>query len=89
LLETLNFEQTDTGQWVHVIGYLTFVNPALPVEAIGPQRHPENKATVRVGVQALLLWVARDLDLGTYEKSMLAETNDNTERLATQNLSIG
>ncbi|KAI0421406.1 CST complex subunit Ten1 [Xylaria grammica] len=63
ILETLKSEQTDVGQWVHVIGYLTFVNPT----PLG------NKTAPRAGVQALLLWVARDLDLGAYEKSMVAD----------------
>lgn len=77
LLETLKSEQTDPGQWVHVIGYLTFVNPALPAMATDSRHSSTSKtaATTRVGVQALFLWIARGLDLGTYEKSMLAAAN--------------
>ncbi|KAI0446953.1 CST complex subunit Ten1 [Xylaria telfairii] len=77
LLETLKAEQTDPGQWVHVIGYLTFVDPASPATA-ADSRHSSTSTTAtttRVGVQALFLWIARGLDLGTYEKSMLATAN--------------
>ncbi|TGJ84286.1 hypothetical protein E0Z10_g4503 [Xylaria hypoxylon] len=63
ILQTLGSEQTDVGQWVHVIGYLTFVD----------QNPLGSKTTPRVSVQALILWVARDLDLGAYEKSMLVD----------------
>ncbi|KAI0537217.1 CST complex subunit Ten1 [Xylaria digitata] len=68
ILETLKSEQTDVGQWVHVIGYLTFVD----------QNPLGSKTTPRVGVQALILWIARDLDLGAYEKSMCVDANQNT-----------
>ncbi|KAK5629078.1 hypothetical protein RRF57_004793 [Xylaria bambusicola] len=65
LLKSLKSEQTDLGQWIHVIGYITFLN----------RTSSSSKITPRVGVQALVLWIARDLDLGTYEKSMLADAN--------------
>ncbi|KAI0471233.1 CST complex subunit Ten1 [Xylaria cf. heliscus] len=85
LLKTLKSEQTDTGQWVHVIGYLTFVDPASAATATD-SRHPSRSQTIaRVGVQALFLWVARGLDLGTYEKSMLANANQNAVSLAPKN----
>ncbi|KAI0454339.1 CST complex subunit Ten1 [Xylaria acuta] len=85
LLETLRSEQTDIGQWVHVIGYLTSVNPASPVTATDSRHPSRSKTAARVGVQALLLWVARGLDLGTYEKSMLADANQNAVSLAPKN----
>ncbi|KAI1428653.1 CST complex subunit Ten1 [Xylaria sp. FL1777] len=72
LLETLKSEQTDVGQWVHVIGYLSSIHRNSSRSKTGP----------RVVVQALILWVARDLDLGAYEKSMLADANQNTGSLA-------
>ncbi|KAI1189136.1 CST complex subunit Ten1 [Nemania serpens] len=88
LLQTLNSEQTDIGQWVNVIGYLTFINPAVPLAAIDP-RHPSRSNTVtRVGVQALIFWIARDLDLGTYEKSMLADAHEDTVGPTPTNLVI-
>ncbi|KAJ8127504.1 hypothetical protein O1611_g6133 [Lasiodiplodia mahajangana] len=85
VLETLTAEHTDMGQWVHVIGYLTFVNPAVPVASAGSRNPPRSKTATRVGVQALMLWIARDLDLGVYEKSMLADTSQNTMSLAPKN----
>ncbi|KAI3342496.1 CST complex subunit Ten1 [Ustulina deusta] len=75
LLETLKSEQTDVGQWVHVIGYLTSVN----------QNSPRSKTASRIGVQALILWIAQDLDLGAYEKSMLADADQNAGSLAPKN----
>ncbi|KAI1821510.1 CST complex subunit Ten1 [Xylaria intraflava] len=79
LLRTLKSEQTDIGQWVHVIGYLTSIRPAAATDA------PDSlgrRVTPRVGVQALILWTAQDLDLGAYEKSMLADTDPSTVDLA-------
>ncbi|KAI0549881.1 CST complex subunit Ten1 [Xylaria curta] len=85
LLETLKSEQTDTGQWVHVIGYITSVDPASPMTATEP-RHPSRSKTItRVGVQALFLWIARGLDLGTYERSMLVDANQDAASLAPKN----
>lgn len=61
LLQNLNCEQTDVGQWLHVIGYITSV------------QKPSRKAPVPscwvVGVQALVLWKAEELDLAAYEAS--------------------
>ncbi|KAI1284163.1 CST complex subunit Ten1 [Xylaria sp. FL0933] len=75
LLETLKSEQTDAGQWVHVIGYITFVDA-------GSSR---NKSVPRIGVQALVLWIAQDLDLRAYENSMLADADHSTGSLASGN----
>ncbi|KAI1351009.1 CST complex subunit Ten1 [Xylaria sp. FL0043] len=75
LLETLKSEQTDCGQWVHVIGYITFVDA-------GSSR---NKPVPRIGVQALILWIAQDLDLRAYENSMLADADHSTGSLASGN----
>ncbi|KAI1816340.1 CST complex subunit Ten1 [Poronia punctata] len=66
ILETLNSEQTDIGQWIHVIGYLTFVEAVIT----DSQSPSGSKPTPRAGVQALLLWVAQDLDLSAYERSL-------------------
>ncbi|KAI1439174.1 CST complex subunit Ten1 [Xylaria sp. CBS 124048] len=81
LLGTLKSEQTDIGQWVHVIGYLTFIRPAI---ATDPRNGPGKKAVPCVDVQAILLWTARDLDLGAYEKSLLADSDHNTVSFATR-----
>ncbi|KAI0431678.1 CST complex subunit Ten1 [Xylaria sp. FL1042] len=75
LLETLKSEQTDAGQWVHVIGYITFVNPS----------SSRSKSVPRIGVQALVLWIARDLDLRAYENSMLADAHQSAGSLAPGN----
>lgn len=87
LLETLKSEQTDNGQWVHVIGYLTFINP--PAKAADPRYPSKSKITTRVGVQALLLWIAQDLDIGAYERSMLADSNQDALSIAPRDLHAG
>ncbi|KAI1308477.1 CST complex subunit Ten1 [Xylaria venustula] len=75
LLGTIKSEQTDAGQWVHVIGYLTFTN----------QNSSRGNTAPCVGVQALMLWIAQDLDLVAYEKSMLADANQCAGGLALKN----
>ncbi|KAI0394270.1 CST complex subunit Ten1 [Xylariaceae sp. FL0594] len=72
LLETLKSHETDIGQWVHVIGYTTFVKAGVVVDAQDPSRR---KTAPRVGVQALTLWVAQDLDLGKYETTLSEDSN--------------
>ncbi|KAI1501921.1 CST complex subunit Ten1 [Biscogniauxia marginata] len=66
LLQSLKSEQTDIGQWIHVIGYVTSI------------RHTPGKTTASnarrrgatcVSVQALVLWTAEDLDISTYEQA--------------------
>ncbi|KAK8140280.1 hypothetical protein PG984_000346 [Apiospora sp. TS-2023a] len=61
LLQSLNREQTDVGQWLHVIGYITSF------------QKPSRKSLVPecwgVGIQALVLWKAEELDLAAYEAS--------------------
>lgn len=61
LLQGLGVYQTDVGQWVHVVGYITSIQPA-------PARR-STSASVRVDVQAIILWQALDLDLASYEAS--------------------
>ncbi|KAJ3577109.1 hypothetical protein NPX13_g3458 [Xylaria arbuscula] len=75
LLKSLKSEQTDVGQWVHVIGYITFL------DRVSSNR----KTTARVGVQALVFWVAQDLDLSAYERSMLADAEQNAGNLTPKN----
>lgn len=59
LLKSLN-KETDIGQWVHVIGYVTSIrkSEATPVS---------NLVAAKVGVQAIVLWTAEDVDLVAYE----------------------
>ncbi|KAK7923346.1 hypothetical protein PG985_007417 [Apiospora marii] len=61
LLQSLNCEQTDVGQWLHVIGYVTSVQK--------PSRKAPGPSCWSVGVQALVLWKAEELDLAAYEAS--------------------
>jgi hypothetical protein len=62
ILENLNHTQTDVGQWVHVVGYVTSTN------AIRENR--QNWASeASVDIQALVLWSACDLDIAAYENS--------------------
>ncbi|KAI0205853.1 CST complex subunit Ten1 [Astrocystis sublimbata] len=89
LLETLKAEQTNRGQWVHVVGYLTFVdNPVSPATATSLRQSSKPTSTVRISVQALFLWIARDLDIAAYEKSMLDDTNENDVAIRSENRSV-
>jgi hypothetical protein len=62
LLKGLNSSQTGTGQWVHVIGYVTSIQ--VPSAKAEPSFHMTG-----IGVQALMLWTAADLDIAAYEKT--------------------
>jgi hypothetical protein len=62
LLQSLKTSQTDVGQWVHVIGYITTVQRA-SVKARPPS------AVTSIGVQALVLWPAEELDIASYEQT--------------------
>lgn len=66
LLENLGSEQTDIGQWIHIIGYITSVKQTPLRASMGPD-------PASVGVQALVLWVAEDLDIPSYEKALISE----------------
>ncbi|KAI1851096.1 hypothetical protein JX266_003761 [Neoarthrinium moseri] len=62
LLQSLKSNQTDAGQWVHVIGYITSITRS-------SASNERSSDVTDVGVQALVLWVAEDLDLPAYEMS--------------------
>lgn len=66
LLQKLNAEQTNVGQWVHVIGYITSVKQALTKATMGSH-------TANIGVQALVLWIAEDLDIASYEHALVSK----------------
>ncbi|KAI0179342.1 CST complex subunit Ten1 [Hypoxylon sp. FL1284] len=68
LLEKLNAEQTDIGQWVHVIGYVTSIQQTLAKATTA-------SCTANVGVQALVLWIAEDLDVASYEQSFVSKAD--------------
>ncbi|KAB5554586.1 CST complex subunit Ten1 [Coniochaeta sp. 2T2.1] len=63
ILEKLGAEQTRTGEWVNVIGYIT----AAPKSSGG--RNPSSEHS-EVHVQALLLWSAGPLDIQQYRVSV-------------------
>lgn len=64
LLENLRSGQTDVGQWVHVLGYITSVTKK------AQDREISQTSSADIGVQALLLWSAQDLDIAAYTDSM-------------------
>ncbi|KAI1211576.1 CST complex subunit Ten1 [Annulohypoxylon truncatum] len=63
ILESLQHDHVDVGQWVHVVGY---VNSA---ELMSPHAPSEGRSRFTVRVQALVLWTAEDLDISAYEKT--------------------
>ncbi|KAI6090553.1 CST complex subunit Ten1 [Hypoxylon rubiginosum] len=66
LLQKLSAEQTDVGQWVHVIGYITSIEQTLAKATMESQ-------TANIGVQVLVLWIAEDLDITSYEHALVSE----------------
>ncbi|EHA47373.1 hypothetical protein MCOR27_006913 [Pyricularia oryzae] len=60
ILQALNQEQTQPGEWVNVVGYINKSDPS------------SDKRTGRycVKVQALLLWSAGPLSLQDYERTL-------------------
>ncbi|KAI2625023.1 CST complex subunit Ten1 [Hypoxylon sp. NC1633] len=64
LLENLKSEQTEIGQWVHVIGYITSQMSA---------QAAMTSHTSSTAVQALVLWIAEDLDILAYERTFVSE----------------
>ncbi|KAI1097213.1 CST complex subunit Ten1 [Jackrogersella minutella] len=67
LLQNLNSEHTDIGQWVHLIGYITSIKQIFA-------KPTTTSHVVSIGVQALVLWIAEDLDISSYEKTLTLET---------------
>lgn len=72
LLETLKGEQTRVGEWVNVLGYVD------PEPAEGARR-VDRGGTMKVSVQALMLWSAGPLDIKRYETCMAAEENQSED----------
>jgi hypothetical protein len=66
LLQSIGAEQTDIGQWVNVIGYVTSIGPSSVVA-------PHTTPVQHVGVQALVLWTAKDLDMSSYEGTFTSD----------------
>ncbi|KAK0107058.1 hypothetical protein ONS95_003768 [Cadophora gregata] len=60
LVTTLKSNETQIGEWVNVMGYIT-----------GGQKHKVGgEQNVEIGVQALVLWSAGPINLAGYEKSL-------------------
>lgn len=62
LLESLKNRETEVGQWVNVLGYVTSITKAT-------RTHRKSSGVAGVKVQALVLWLADDLDIAAYETS--------------------
>lgn len=77
LLSTLKPTDTQVGEWVNVMGYVT----SQPVLA-RPNRKPDSGAPrqATVAVQAVLLWSAGSIKLGEYER-ILTERKELEKRL--------
>ncbi|KAG4438795.1 hypothetical protein IFR05_005728 [Cadophora sp. M221] len=70
LVTTLKSNETQIGEWVNVMGYITG----------GQKRKAIGEETMEVAVQALVLWSAGAFDLAGYEKSLDQRAAD--ERIA-------
>jgi hypothetical protein len=65
ILERIGANQTRTGEWVNVIGYITDIAPMND----GKRAKGGNS---KIQVQALLLWSAGPLDVQKYTASVRA-----------------
>ena len=66
LVQSLKTRQTDIGSWVNVTGYVTSIEQNMARPAKGDP-------AAAVGVQALLVWAAEDLDIAAYERALVAD----------------
>lgn len=64
VLEKIGAEQTRIGEWVNVIGYITFISTA----STGGLTSSHEESNVHV--QALLLWSAGSLHIQRYQLSI-------------------
>ncbi|KAI5927464.1 CST complex subunit Ten1 [Camillea tinctor] len=74
LLQNLRKEQTDIGQWVHVIGYITSIKHPPRTPGKTTASNVRGRGATCIGVQAIVLWTAEDLDIATYEQALMAES---------------
>ncbi|KAI9763152.1 MAG: hypothetical protein M1835_007914 [Candelina submexicana] len=76
ILSSIKSTDTQIGEWVNIIGYITAPIP--------PQTHATSnqniKASNGVNVQALVLWSAGAVNLGNYER-ILEERKEVERRL--------
>jgi hypothetical protein len=66
VLESVRLTDVQVGSWVNVIGYTSSrsVNPVYPFSIADPAVSSE------IGVQATVLWNARELDIRNYEAAL-------------------
>jgi hypothetical protein len=63
LLETMRTENTQVGEWVNVLGYVT--TPPVPKDCV---QHPDGSR--QVWVRAVLLWSTGPLKIDEYESHL-------------------
>ena len=78
LLSTLKPTDTQVGEWVNVIGYIT--SQPTRTAKTEPRSASEALKWAKVFVQAVMLWSAGSIKLGEYER-VLAERKDVDKRL--------
>ena len=69
LVRTLKTNQTDVGSWINVTGYVTSIDQRTT-------RPTNGSPAATVGVQALLVWAAEDLDITAYENALAADHDE-------------
>ncbi|KUJ11973.1 uncharacterized protein LY89DRAFT_593878 [Mollisia scopiformis] len=60
LVTTMKSNDTQIGEWVNVMGYLTSRK----------EKQTPNRPTLEVGVQAIVLWSSGSFNLQAYEESL-------------------
>lgn len=76
LLSTLKPTDTQVGEWVNVIGYVT----SEPVFTIRAKHRSEASKRATASVQAVMLWSAGSIKLGDYER-VLSERKEVEKRM--------
>ena len=69
LVQALKTNHTDIGSWVNVTGYVTSIDQ-------NTVRSAKGGPSATVGVQALLVWAAEDLDIAAYESALAADNDE-------------
>jgi hypothetical protein len=68
VLESVRLSDLQVGSWINIIGYTSSrtLNPAYSFSVADPVVYSE------IGVQATVLWNARELDIQNYERALTA-----------------
>ncbi len=74
VLESVRLADLQVGSWINIIGYTSSrsVNPAYPFSVADPA------VSYEIGVQATVLWNARELDIQNYETALAARKTAST-----------